>query len=506
MRGWTVRPGHEFTFRATTRALCATALWLLAGSIHPTPVAAQETHYQTFLVGERALGLGGAFTGISDDPSAAFYNPGGLALLRAAAAAGGLSVDAWDLYKVKDGYATGLGSADLNHSDAPKVPIFGSVVTKFGKRQRDRSRNHAIALSTFHPAQHSLSFSPRLRGVDADLRPISDSLRITTVDSMTWWGPSYAYRLTRTLGIGISAFLSTRQFTHTEDQTSFTAGLRDPMTGIYSNASVFVRQARTSIKLRHLVFRIGALWLPTKKLHLGLTFQIPGIPITRQAKLSETRIFADSLGATPYTTYFSTTQHAYTEYPIPFEAHLGAAYDFSNDTLISADLAFHAPIGTTKSPARMLGTLRPDPIMGDTPQPGLFIAQQWTRNATVNAALGFETVIADVVPISFGAYTNFSAAPSIPAATDMYRVDDVDMFGGSFAVGIRAGDYDVSVGVSGAYGVGDGLALNPSAGAGPRPEAYIRTEVEEGVVYFFLSGATRALGKLAQAAYNELAE
>ena len=42
-------------------------------------IEADQFHYIDIHVGERASGLAGAFTAISDDPSGAYYNPAGLA-------------------------------------------------------------------------------------------------------------------------------------------------------------------------------------------------------------------------------------------------------------------------------------------------------------------------------------------------------------------------------------------------------------------------------------------
>ena len=39
---------------------------------------ADQFHYANFLIGERAMGLGGAFTAVADDASGIFYNPAGL--------------------------------------------------------------------------------------------------------------------------------------------------------------------------------------------------------------------------------------------------------------------------------------------------------------------------------------------------------------------------------------------------------------------------------------------
>ena len=42
-------------------------------------VFADDLHYVNMLVGNRAAGLGGAYTAISDDPAGCFYNPAGIA-------------------------------------------------------------------------------------------------------------------------------------------------------------------------------------------------------------------------------------------------------------------------------------------------------------------------------------------------------------------------------------------------------------------------------------------
>ncbi|RYZ71254.1 MAG: hypothetical protein EOP09_04915 [Proteobacteria bacterium] len=38
---------------------------------------ADQFHYHNLVVGERAMGLGGAFTAVADDASAIVYNPAG---------------------------------------------------------------------------------------------------------------------------------------------------------------------------------------------------------------------------------------------------------------------------------------------------------------------------------------------------------------------------------------------------------------------------------------------
>ncbi|MEO1175145.1 MAG: UPF0164 family protein, partial [Myxococcota bacterium] len=52
---------------------------LVAVLLLAAPARGDDTHYQDFIVGGRAVGLGGAFTALADDPSGLFYNPAGIA-------------------------------------------------------------------------------------------------------------------------------------------------------------------------------------------------------------------------------------------------------------------------------------------------------------------------------------------------------------------------------------------------------------------------------------------
>lgn len=60
-----------------------------------TPVELSETNY--FGMGARAMGMGTAFVGISDDVSAMFYNPAGLTQIRRVDLSGSLSIDSYEV-------------------------------------------------------------------------------------------------------------------------------------------------------------------------------------------------------------------------------------------------------------------------------------------------------------------------------------------------------------------------------------------------------------------------
>jgi long-chain fatty acid transport protein len=91
----------------------------------------QAGGWNNTLMGWRALGLGGAFVGVADDPSAIFYNPAGLVLQKEAfnLSLGGYSI--WPTHeyimpsgtKAQSKYDTSLPQVFLSYRTSPKVTI-----------------------------------------------------------------------------------------------------------------------------------------------------------------------------------------------------------------------------------------------------------------------------------------------------------------------------------------------------------------------------------------------
>lgn len=458
---------------------------------------------QTVLVGERALGMGGAFTGLADDPSAAFYNPAGLAQLESAALSASLNVYSFDHYSIDDAYGSPVGTASFVHDSNPTLPIFVSAVGKLGPRDEIDMRSHAFALSTFIPIQHSRTFSA---DVSNSATMVSNALHIQDDDRTLWFGPSYAYRVNRRFAFGLSAFLSTRNYLHREDETNFTAGARDAM-GLYANSTLSVRESVTSVDAKHIVLRFGGQARVGPWWSFGLTFQPPGIPLSQSARVQERRIFADQLAMPGYATYFSSDQgDLEASSPVPWQVRVGAAYHVRDRFTAVADVWVDGPSGSADDPVRQVGAAHPEPVTLETPQPGVFVAQTFRRNVVINAAVGFETLILDAVPLRAGLFTNFSSVPAVNAPTDVYSPDDVNLFGASLSVGFRAEGYDLSVGVAGIYGRGHGLRLNPSPGLDPTPQTFLPTDVEQRTIYITISGERRALMRLARNVYHDVAE
>lgn len=471
----------------------------VATSVLGSPAAqADDDHYQTFPVGERALGMGGAFTGFADAPSAAWYNPAGLAHLERDALAGSLQLTVSTQRIVEDGYGTPAGTADLEHTGLPAIPLFVGIVKRLGRRDDTGLRRHAFALSTTYPGAQRYRFDVGLANASTGVR---DTLRIDREDRSAWYGPSWAYRVSPDLAFGISGFLVTRRFRHSEDQTIITEGTFDPVRGTFENATLFVRESLVKLQTRHIAFRLGAMWSPTNQLRLGLMVQPPGIELTQDASIRERRAFADTLAAPSYATLFESEDKSLSAAsPIPFEVRLGTSYAINASTLVALDVSLAVPVGGR---VQAFGQPAPDPVTGDTPQPGLFVTDTFEREIVVNGAVGVEAVAAGVVPIHVGVYTDLSGAPSIDGPTDFYVHDDVDRFGGTFSIGYRSEDYDLSVGVAALFGFGTGLRTNPNPGFDPTPEAYLPTDVRERTIFFFISGAQATVSRLARHVYRD---
>ncbi|MEY3903366.1 MAG: hypothetical protein RL189_2672 [Pseudomonadota bacterium] len=54
------------------------SLFATLAALMPAPLSAGPYNFSDVLVGDRAMGMGGAFTGVADDASALYYNPAGL--------------------------------------------------------------------------------------------------------------------------------------------------------------------------------------------------------------------------------------------------------------------------------------------------------------------------------------------------------------------------------------------------------------------------------------------
>jgi len=451
---------------------------------------ADETHYQTLLIGQRALGMGGAATGVADEPSAAFYNPGGLALLLENSVSGNLSVNAYDVRIIDDAYRTERGDADFETRSRPAVPIFGTVVKKWGRRGEDGIRPHALAITTIVPIRRRLRYQLDLQNDET-----SESLLVDREDRVIYQGASLSLRLAEEWSIGASLFGVIRRFRHREDQVIITNGVLDTGSGTWQNSTLFVRETQTELRTIHGLFRLGAVYTPTPHWRLGLMFQPPGFELSQSARVRERIAFGDQLADPGYSTFFFSDQGGLdASSPIPWELRIGGSYAHSDSFLVAADVSVHGG-----GEVRRIGDRQPDPLTGGTPQTGDFFADDWTRVPQVNFSVGMEAILGPV-PLRLGFFTDRSAAQRVVEESFSYQPEHVDRYGATFSIGFRDETYDLTVGVAALFGNGTAMAYDPTAGGAP----YVPTDVRDRMLYFFVSGAQKSAGRFAQRQFRRI--
>jgi hypothetical protein len=461
--------------------VCAFAFAVFARS-----ASAQEGPYSNFLVGERSLGLAGAFVAVADDPSAMFHNPAGIASVATGSASGSLWALARGNRHAASGYRSDLGQTDLDYSDPLSLPLFLAGVVKVGRAEGDRVKPHAVGLAVLTPYVSERRFVAQLRGAGS-----VDRLEVRQTDRARWIGASYANRLRPGLAIGLSAFYATRSLRH--DEVELRAREQLPPTSAVGSA--FSRASTVDANAQHLVLRLGTRLDLTHDLRAGLMFQLPGIELdsTANAERLVTRV-----GPAPTVIAIDDVRAVGASLPLPWELRLGATWLHYPETLVTIDLSLFGAAGEEGERAE-----NREPMVGDYgAEYGAFVPGSPRRRAALRGAVGFQTVVADVLPVRGGLFFERSSAPQVLNMSDVYGPDRVDIAGAALSVGVRTGGYDFSVGGIAVLGWGQGYALQRATDF-DAPARYVATDLDDLLFMVFVGGANNVVKQLVDTILND---
>lgn len=473
--------------------------WIRAASVLSllavAPARAQELNYQTYLIGTRAMGMGGAFTGVADDPSTAFHNPAGLGPMLRSSTSANLSVIAIEGWTMDGGYGGLLGPADLEHDAIPSLPLFVGFVQKFGAEGSDGIRQQGLALSIVRPGLVRRRF--RVDALEPG-RGIANTLRVQHEDSAQWYGLSYGIRLRQGLALGLGTWLSIRQLRHLEEE--FVAEGIATVDGLRTADRFVARYSEAGVDSFDFVFRVGLLWQIDAQWRLGVMFQPAPVSLSTRASISS-RLGRASAGALE-DLRFVELDGLDGNLPTPWQLRVGVGHRVAPELTFALDVALYAPMGLG-APIRTFGATELDPVTGEPVRPGRFLPATWQANFTANVSVGMDALIADMVPLQVGLFTDLSAAPSIDGPATEYRAPQVHGFGASVAGGLHRGEFDVQVGVAGVFGWGTGLGTSPD----PDPlsaDRYVPRDVRRYTLYVFISGTERAAASLVRELLEEM--
>ncbi len=457
----------------TTAAIFAKGLALALALAHAPTAHANDTHYQNLLLGQRAMGMGGAFVALADDPSASFYNPGGLALAADSSASASLGIYGIERRSVDGGFGNPLQSADLKQLSFPIVATTFTAMAPFGSG--DQGRRHAVGISLFLPFSDSTSYNRLVtKGTDAG------SYQVTENDRTFWVGPSYARRFGNDFAIGASLFYENRGYQRGSDFSSFFSA---PRSGLICPGSPTACSVANNVdaNMGSLFLRVGALWKLNEAWRFGVAFSTPNMHLHGGADITSRRFSAGAAGAggaaspVDYFVAGLTDQPAYSRRP--FEIRVGAAYQHEREFTFSFDVSLHGPL--TYNRFEMEGLIN-DPLL----------VREVRRDAVVNLNVGAEIYPKSKIPLRFGLFTNFSSAPEIPEMTSTPYLPRVHLFGGSFSVGYRGGGYGVDFGITAQLGSGVMQTFDTLDQTLLR-----RAGMNQALIYFFVSGIGSAIAK-----------
>jgi len=174
--------------------------WMCAVVVVAAPLRAQDSHYWTVRYGPRASLLGGAVIGSVSDVSAAFYNPGGLAMADSLGFALSLNVFERTTTTAERGL---VGEDDVSTSQAGLAPsMFGGAI------KGPESGDHVIAYSLITRQRINSNISEVRTTTPAGYETLVSQVNLMRNASERWGGLSWAYAARPNFGIGATAFLS----------------------------------------------------------------------------------------------------------------------------------------------------------------------------------------------------------------------------------------------------------------------------------------------------------
>jgi long-chain fatty acid transport protein len=246
--------------------------------------------------GARAVGIGGAFVAQASDPSAIYFNPAGLAFQQGTNIyAGGTLILPTHSYKnPTSGKET---STDYQLFFTPN--IYGTYAI---------NNDLVVGLGVFVPYGLGTRWPSGWEGKYYALN--------TQIETF-YFNPSIAYKITDQLsvGIGVSYIYGTVDLSR-----NFT---KSGITGLMSMGSTGHTWG----------FNAGILYKPLEKLSIGAS-----VRSLSRLDLSGDVSYSDILPAN-YASLFSNGTGSAT-IPLPANIYLGAAYKFTNDLIVEADLQF----------------------------------------------------------------------------------------------------------------------------------------------------------------------
>lgn len=370
--------------------------------------SADEFHYNNILIGDRAAGMGGAYTAISDDPSGMYYNPAGLAY------ASGRSISASvNAYTVSNRTYKGvIGGNDWKRSSSSLLPNFFGIVQPVGKFKVGFS--YAVPDSAQEDQDQSFSYS---RTWPSGVRDTTHVINFNNNNDINLFGPSAALLIKDNLSVGATLYIHKRSTERILNQS-----YKSTDNSLYEWINNYREVDEWGLRPV-----VGVMWAPADKFSLGLSVSKTYVLISDV--LSQDTSITNDPPATTLTRTNSGMLKTEHKRDYPYQVAFGAAYFPTPSLLVSADISFNSSYNYT------------------------FPDKKIEREAVVNGALGAEYYINPNWAVRGGFFTDFANTKDVVAG-GTNQDEHIDLFGGSLSISHFTKNTSLTFGGNYKYGSG----------------------------------------------------
>jgi long-chain fatty acid transport protein len=384
---------------------------------------ADEYHYTNLLIGDRASGLAGAYTAISDDATGLYYNPAGVAFTTGRNVSA--SVNAY--YNVEKTYKSVIGGNGWNRKSSSLLPNYFGVVQPLGGFRVGLS--YAVPDSIMEDQEqtfHNLPLSPALAYANAGASISTYSINFNNESNTYNFGPTIAKDITDDLSAGLTIYYYQRKALWILNQVIKTTN------GGYELTNQYYHTNEKGVRPI-----LGFMWSPAEKVSIGLSLSKVFIDSSDSSNQTSQRreglpkgvdtdndgnfdtIVNNDVLLLPDGSLSSNVKRKY-----PTQVGLGVAWFPSQSLLLTGDLKYYSKV------------------------------DQQNAEAVTNIALGAEYYFSRNWAMRTGFFTDYANTPEISSGS-INQNEHIDLYGGTLSLSHFTRNTSVTLGGGYTFGSGD---------------------------------------------------
>jgi long-subunit fatty acid transport protein len=397
--------------------------------------AADELHYTNLLIGDRASGMGGAYTAVSDDATGLYYNPAGIAY----AVGRNFSASVNAFYDNVKTYKNVLSNGNgYTRKSSSLLPNYFGVVQPLGRFKVGLS--YAVPDSITEDQQQTVSNFP----LNPSIQPFNPGANISsyTVNykneyNVYNFGPSIATELTDNFSAGLTLYYYQKTQSYMLNQLTLTSN------GGYELIDQYFHTNEWGVRPI-----LGFMWSPMNAVSIGLAFSkifIEGSNTNFMNTYVRNNIAIDNNPEDTNRTILpngASGSNAKREYPT--QISLGAAWFPTASLLVSGDIKYFTKVNEQDFV-----------VNGQS-----YVLRQYAEPVT-NYALGTEYYFTKNWAIRAGLYTDKSNAENVETG-GINQPEHVDLYGGTLSISSFSRNTSVTLGGGITDGTGKAQILSNS--------------------------------------------